>query len=368
MQLLIFVFALLPSIVSSCRQIRAESQYFGALDFSPIVTNYSSTRLAYATSDSPPLYLYHISEDISGSGRWVMDHVLGSNDSAVAFIDTWAVTPTLIHAVNRETKRSWTIYDSNSWVIDESLNCFCISDEGETTFFFDATEVHNVHDASGFFVETVYPNYPGRVYEQVQSNKKKQYLFKIENFWIVGDRPGERNGIAYLQDPAEVPSAITSVNWYFLTSNNTWQEGYAILLHNDKEANVYANLRRHRLLRDTNPNSKFFLLSNGMTMPTIGLGTGGIPLETTYQVLLDAFAAGFRMVDLAREYNNEGILAEVIAAGLSSPLVPLRNEVFVISKVWPTHLGFKPTSDEITNSLFSLNSSYVDLYLLHWPE
>ena len=36
--------------------------------------------------------------------------------------------------------------------------------------------------------------------------------------------------------------------------------------------------------------------------------------------------------------------------------------------MWPTELGFVPTSDAIETSLEHLNTNYIDLYLLHWPQ
>ena len=48
--------------------------------------------------------------------------------------------------------------------------------------------------------------------------------------------------------------------------------------------------------------------------------------------------------------------------------MPLRGEMFIETKVWPTELGFYPTSDSILSSLEDLKSNYIDLYLIHWPE
>ena len=76
---------------------------------------------------------------------------------------------------------------------------------------------------------------------------------------------------------------------------------------------------------------------------------------------------GYRLFDLAREYNNELTLAEVVKAGASDENIPMRDELFIETKVWPTDLGFEPTTMAIEMSLEHLNSNYVDLYLLHWP-
>ena len=52
----------------------------------------------------------------------------------------------------------------------------------------------------------------------------------------------------------------------------------------------------------------------------------------------------------------------------SDESLPKRDELFLESKVWPTELGFVPTSDAIETSLEHLNTNYIDLYMLHWPE
>ena len=44
-----------------------------------------------------------------------------------------------------------------------------------------------------------------------------------------------------------------------------------------------------------------------------------------------------------------------------------RRELFLQSKVWPTELGYGPTSAAIATSMRLLQSNYVDLYMLHWP-
>lgn len=44
-----------------------------------------------------------------------------------------------------------------------------------------------------------------------------------------------------------------------------------------------------------------------------------------------------------------------------------RHEVFILSKVWPTNLGYQETINEVLRSLTHLHTSYIDSYLIHWP-
>jgi len=73
-------------------------------------------------------------------------------------------------------------------------------------------------------------------------------------------------------------------------------------------------------------------------------------------------------LDLAREYGNEGTVGDILVETAQLEDGPSREEVFLISKVWPTELGFIPTLDAIDASLNLLKTPYIDMYLLHWPS
>lgn len=95
----------------------------------------------------------------------------------------------------------------------------------------------------------------------------------------------------------------------------------------------------------------------------MGLGTGGIWAEQAPEVFKDALQMGYRLFDLAREYRNEHIMGAALRqSGVD------RREVFLQTKVWPTQLGFEPTSRAIATSLRELGVAYIDHYMLHWPR
>jgi diketogulonate reductase-like aldo/keto reductase len=103
-------------------------------------------------------------------------------------------------------------------------------------------------------------------------------------------------------------------------------------------------------------------LSNGVKIPLVGFGTGGLPKKQSAKAIREALRTGYRLLDSAAEYKNEEIITEV----LKMEKVP-RHEVFLTSKVWPTDLGFNETLQTAYNSLKLFNTSYIDLYLIHWP-
>ena len=90
------------------------------------------------------IYLYHISS--RENGRWVINDRLGSDDSALAYIDSWAVTPYLTYALS-ETNKPWrTVHkDTQEWVDVEDVVIQCsrdeVYDEVDHTIYFDASRL-----------------------------------------------------------------------------------------------------------------------------------------------------------------------------------------------------------------------------------
>jgi len=105
-------------------------------------------------------------------------------------------------------------------------------------------------------------------------------------------------------------------------------------------------------------------LNNGVEMPWFGLGVfrseEGPEVENAVIV---ALKNGYRHIDTAAIYKNErGVGNAVIESG-----VP-REEIFLTSKVWNTDQGYHTTLEAFEESLEKLQTSYLDLYLIHWPK
>jgi diketogulonate reductase-like aldo/keto reductase len=69
------------------------------------------------------------------------------------------------------------------------------------------------------------------------------------------------------------------------------------------------------------------------------------------------------LIDTAEVYGNgrsEKLIGRVIAGQ--------RDGVFLVSKVWPTHVTGKGIARACEASLARLGTNYLDLYLLHWPQ
>jgi 2,5-diketo-D-gluconate reductase A len=104
-------------------------------------------------------------------------------------------------------------------------------------------------------------------------------------------------------------------------------------------------------------------LNNGLKMPILGYGVFQIPDPAECErAVIDAIAAGYRLIDTAASYLNEA----AVGKGLRSSGVA-RDELFVTSKLWVQHTGYEQTRQAIDASLQRLQLDYLDLYLIHQP-
>jgi methylglyoxal/glyoxal reductase len=105
------------------------------------------------------------------------------------------------------------------------------------------------------------------------------------------------------------------------------------------------------------------ILNNGVEIPHLGLGVYQTPTgETTFRAVRYALKIGYRHIDTAWLYGNEGDVGRaILESGIR------REDVFVTTKVWNTDQGYDSTLNACERSLRRLGLSYVDLYLIHWP-
>jgi diketogulonate reductase-like aldo/keto reductase len=105
-------------------------------------------------------------------------------------------------------------------------------------------------------------------------------------------------------------------------------------------------------------------LYNGVEMPIFGLGVhrakAGEEVETAVKCALQA---GYRSIDTATYYQNEQSVGKAI---LESGIP--REEIFLTSKVWNSDQGYHSTIKAFGQSLEKLQTNYLDLYLIHWPQ
>jgi diketogulonate reductase-like aldo/keto reductase len=103
-------------------------------------------------------------------------------------------------------------------------------------------------------------------------------------------------------------------------------------------------------------------LRDGEQIPQLGFGVFQVPPRETEEVVAQALASGYRHIDTAAAYRNEGGVGQAIrASGLD------RGEVFVTTKCFNDDHGYEQAKHALAASLERLEMSHVDLYLIHWP-
>jgi diketogulonate reductase-like aldo/keto reductase len=105
------------------------------------------------------------------------------------------------------------------------------------------------------------------------------------------------------------------------------------------------------------------MFKSGGSIPAIGLGTWNLTGEACEQTVREALRLGYRHIDTADAYGNHAEVAGGIAAsGIE------REELFLTTKVWRTDLAHDPLIGSAERFLNELNTSYIDLLLIHWPN
>lgn len=101
-------------------------------------------------------------------------------------------------------------------------------------------------------------------------------------------------------------------------------------------------------------------LSDGNTMPQLGLGVWQASNEQVITAIETALETGYRSIDTAAIYANE----EGVGKALANSSIA-RDELFITTKLWNTDQD--NAAKALEESLKKLRLDYIDLYLIHWP-
>ena len=106
-----------------------------------------------------------------------------------------------------------------------------------------------------------------------------------------------------------------------------------------------------------------YTLSNGVTIPKLGLGTWFIDDDKAAEAVRDAVAVGYRNIDTAQAYGNErGVGEGVRSCGAA------RDELFLSTKLAAEIKDYDRAVAAIHESLVNLDLDYIDLMLIHSPQ
>ena len=114
------------------------------------------------------------------------------------------------------------------------------------------------------------------------------------------------------------------------------------------------------MLREINYKIK---MNNGIEIPQFGLG---VYLAKSGRECVNAvkwaLESGYRHIDTARAYRNEKEVGKAVRkSGIK------REDIFITTKLWNNDHGYETTLKAFDESLKTLNTDYIDLYLIHWP-
>lgn len=104
-------------------------------------------------------------------------------------------------------------------------------------------------------------------------------------------------------------------------------------------------------------------LNDGTPLPAIGFGTYKLNGSEGVQAMVRAIESGYRLLDGAVNYENEGALGQAIR---QSPVA--RAQLRITSKLPGRHYQFDAALITVQESLYRSQLEYFDLYLLHWPN
>ncbi|WP_226569980.1 aldo/keto reductase [Mangrovibacter yixingensis] len=111
---------------------------------------------------------------------------------------------------------------------------------------------------------------------------------------------------------------------------------------------------------------RMVVLPDNTVLPTIGLGTwymGERNSDTAQEVraLQAGVDTGLRLIDTAEMYADGG--AERV---VGKAIAGRRDDVFLVSKVYPWNAGGQKAIEACEGSLKRLGTDHIDLWLLHW--
>jgi alcohol dehydrogenase (NADP+) len=112
---------------------------------------------------------------------------------------------------------------------------------------------------------------------------------------------------------------------------------------------------------------KYFTLNTGARIPAIGLGTWQqCGPDICIEAVTTALNAGYRHLDCAHLYGNEAEVGKALSTAFQAGLK--REDLFLTSKSYFSPNLHKKVEKSVKVSLKNLGVSYLDLYLVHWPE
>ncbi|MFT8844820.1 MAG: aldo/keto reductase [Schleiferilactobacillus harbinensis] len=110
-------------------------------------------------------------------------------------------------------------------------------------------------------------------------------------------------------------------------------------------------------------NKAKYVLRDGLALPQVGFGTSGLRGTQGARVIEAALSNGYRLIDTAYNYENEG----TVGMAIRRSSIP-REQILVSSKLPGRYHAYPQALQAIQESLYRSGLDYFDLYLIHWPN
>lgn len=102
---------------------------------------------------------------------------------------------------------------------------------------------------------------------------------------------------------------------------------------------------------------------NGIECPALGFGTWQLQGEVAERAVKEAIEVGYRHIDTADRYGNHHEVGKAInESGMA------RADLFLTTKLWDEDLSGDRVASAVDRFLQELNTDYLDLLLIHWPN
>lgn len=101
----------------------------------------------------------------------------------------------------------------------------------------------------------------------------------------------------------------------------------------------------------------YVTLNNGVKMPLLGFGVFQVTdLAECERAVEDALQVGYRLIDTAAAYQNEGAVGNALErSGIA------REDLFITTKLWATDTGYDKTKKAFDRSMKLLGLDVLDL-------
>jgi len=319
----------------------------GGFELAPGVSNNRPT-----FRDAAERTLQHTGET---DGRWVISSTDGT---PLGYINSWAMHPSHITMVSPLAK--WHFLSGEDFLEDGGAGVRCTGPD--LSIHLDSKfmpAVRGYYQMTGLRSSDDKPVF---VQADAPPLELPKHLFSAgPGRWAISQIPdaAKENWLAYVNTDASLPGEIKwQLEAWQVRSDVKWLKGKVQLTVAGEANHTLAALWAKRTKKQ---GGKTHMLNNGLEIPLLGLGLGG--LIDTEDAVAAGLLFGYGLLNTAEDAGNEEI-----GKAMKRTKVP-RDRFWITTKVAPTNFGFVSTLSSIRASMASFhNSSYIDSYLIQQPD